>query len=126
MGLCWGYHSCRGLRHVRLEREEIVKIILCIVVLLTGCTASINRIGPDSFVATATYGESGGIYEANEFCAKHNLAALITEITPSTERAYSNVYFKCLNPNSAEYRNSRGRPVRTPTPNVIIQDNRQR
>lgn len=91
---------------------------------LVACTASINRVGPDTFVAESTYGEGGGIEHANEFCAKHRLAALVTTIIPSTDRAYSKVYFKCLDPRSAEYRSQNRGPSYQPTPNVIIQDNR--
>ena len=94
--------------------------------LLVACGATINRVGPDTFVAESNYGEGGGIEHANEFCSKRRLAALVTTIIPSTERAYSKVYFKCLDPNSAEYRNQNRGPSYQPTPNVIIQDNRTR
>lgn len=103
-----------------------MKYLLSLVALLAGCTGSITRVGPDMFVSQTTYGEVGAIEEANEFCGKQRLAAVITSITPSTERAYARVFFRCLNPNSAEYRQQRGGPTYNPVPSVIIQDNRQR
>ena len=93
---------------------------------LVACGASINRVGPDTFVSESTYGEGGGIRHANEFCAKYRLAALVTTIVPSTDRAYSKVYFKCLDPNSAEYRNQNRGPTYQPAPNVNIQDKLRR
>lgn len=93
--------------------------------VLTAC-ATINSVGPNTFVAESNASESLGIREANEFCSQRRLAALITTIIPSTERAYSKVYFKCLDPNSDEYRRSNRGPSYQPTPNVIIQDNRSR
>lgn len=99
-------------------------LVVAQCVALVACTASINRVGPNIFVAESTYGEAGGIDHANQFCAKLRLAALVTTIIPSTERAYSKVYFKCLDPNSAEYRGQSRGPAYQPTPNVVIQDNR--
>ena len=77
-------------------------------------------------MAESTYGDAGSIRRANEFCSQSSLAAVVTTIVPGTDRDYAKVYFKCLNPNSAEYRAQNGGPTYQPTPNVIIQDNRKR